>query len=99
MVNKTVNIGTEDGELRLFVNVAAMGNPRYIDGLGRVVNFIHGAVIAYSDSPLVVATFELFAARRPGGNSQTFAVRQNSDHHLEGNLCSSFSALSLSATR
>jgi hypothetical protein len=49
-----------------------MSNARYIDGLGRIVNFIYDPVVTDADSPFAVAAPKLLATWGPGTRRQSF---------------------------
>ena len=54
------------------INLAAVPDARYFHHKPSVVNGVHRAVIADADTPLVIAAFKLFAARRPWIEGQAF---------------------------
>ena len=48
------------------------------------VDGVHRAVIAYAETPLVIAAFEFLAARRPWIEGQTLQPRENMRIQLPG---------------
>src|SRR6202795_4048732 len=76
--------------LYLIVYVPPVSDPRHIDGLGRVVNLVQGAVITDANSRFVGGRgSDARPYRRGTMRATTFA----------GSLCNSFSALAVNATR
>jgi hypothetical protein len=68
----------------LVVGFATMGNPRHVDRLGSVVDFVDGPIIANSNPPFVGPALKFFAARRPGSLSQRFQRRHNASDQFCG---------------
>lgn len=61
-----------------FVDLAPVRDPGHADLFPRVVNDVHHATIADPDAPLVLAVFQLFAARGPGIVGQGFQLADDS---------------------
>jgi len=83
----------------LFVNLAPVCYSGHVDGSGPVVNLVHDAVIADTNTPFFIAALEFLAARRPGNRREVFEARHNAGTACAGRWCSSLSALAVKATR
>ena len=59
-----------------------MRDSHYVDSFGDVVNDIDYPVIANTNSPLLIAALEFFAARRPRSRRELFQTRHNAGNHF-----------------
>ncbi len=67
-----------------FIDLAPVGNARYIDGSCAIVNFVHDPVITDTNTPFAIAAAEFLASRRTRSRCETFKARYNAGNHLRG---------------
>jgi hypothetical protein len=54
----------------LFVDLAAMSNPRYADQLRRVVDDVHDTPVTGADAPMIFIALQLLASSGPWSVAQ-----------------------------
>ena len=66
------------------VYLASMTDSRHLHSGHCVVDCVHYAVVTHADAPLLIAAFQLLAARRQGIGDEIFQARSDARDHWAG---------------